>query len=547
VPNVSVRIDLATFGSRSPSDNRGLREAIRFEVEQKLMQLLETLGIPAFPSVEVIDNLPTTTPSILSVRINGSLCRYPVELLERAYSYVADKPLGPSKRNQDVIGLIQDAFIAARPSSTAGEQFAEFVGLVCTEIASRRARLWLTQEVVAAYAESLPGDPVDLESLERILGTVVGQRISVGARTQIAACIAEQSRSPATEVSERLIDAIGPEVVEIQFSPQTLERMTRDHVLDGPDAFRRLREFVVRDSGVTYPPFCFVAADTLRANSFAFRLNHLVTMPSAGLASDRCLINATVDDLRSMNIRAIRTRNPVTGYENSIAAGRGRDKATAAGLATWDSLEYLILSLTAALRDHSAIFVNAKDIEHQLVLLGDAFPALVDMARNYVSAGQLARLARSLLSEGVPIRNLRLMLEVLLDYVLLHPEEELNEVDVLRFVRIGMKREIRNRVGEGRTKDTLVACLLDSVFERSLEATDVVDENLRESFVLAVAKTVAALSDSVSSPVLLTTARLRPVIRALLVDDLPDVRVIARNEVSPEMNIQPVAEVSVPT
>ena len=58
---------------------------------------METLGILGAPRVEIsaIKETALTSDRFLHVSVNGCVCRYPDELLQRVYSYVTANLLNP--------------------------------------------------------------------------------------------------------------------------------------------------------------------------------------------------------------------------------------------------------------------------------------------------------------------------------------------------------------------------------------------------------------------------------------------------------------------
>jgi Type III secretory pathway, component EscV len=104
--------------------------------------------------------------------------------------------------------------------------------------------------------------------------------------------------------------------------------------------------------------------------------------------------------------------NPNTGVSFAVASSLPRGH----GLSTWSPLEYLVLCLSMELRRLAPRLLDQTVVTRELDRLADAFPALVRCARERYTAAQLVRVMRALASEGMPIRDLRLLLTALVDF-----------------------------------------------------------------------------------------------------------------------------------
>ena len=179
-----------------------------------------------------------------------------------------------------------------------------------------------------------------------------------------------------------------------------------------------------------------------------FKLNDLTSVAQFGLATGECLVNDTPERLKTLGVNARPTANPATGQPNSITSLEHKRELESRGLTTWDQMEYLILSFAAALRRNGASFVDGRFTKAQLQRLGAAFPALIETVQSIFSVQQITAVLRALAAEELSIRNLRSILERLLDYqshkdAASDESEELNRI--VTFVRIGIKREISRK------------------------------------------------------------------------------------------------------
>jgi type III secretion protein V len=107
-----------------------------------------------------------------------------------------------------------------------------------------------------------------------------------------------------------------------------------------------------------------------------------------------------------------------------------------------------------------------------------------------------------------------------------------------------LRRYISHKYTRGSS--SLVVYLLDPAIEsRVVEATDrPVTDGEREKILHAIFEEVGSLPQSTHNPVILTTLEARRPFRDLIEFEFPYLSVLSYQELSPEMNIQPIARIS---
>jgi type III secretion protein V len=277
-------------------------------------------------------------------------------------------------------------------------------------------------------------------------------------------------------------------------------------------------------------------------------------------------VNGPSDRLRLCNIQGIPAVNPANGNVCSIIDADLQQIAEQIPLTTWDQTGYLVLSFAADLRASSACLLHHHLVHDQLQDLGLAFPGLVKAVQEKVSIEQITRVLRALIAEEISIRNLRLILEQILDYdyIVTDPSKYiifddrlptytqpdqvwLNEpMNLTSFVRSGLKRYISHKYTRGQ--NTLVVYLLHPDIERILsehqQQRTCLAEVIHDQILEAVRREVDALSMATSSPAILTTIDVRPIVRDLIAPELPQLPVLSYQELSPDINIQPIARIA---
>jgi type III secretory pathway component EscV len=120
----------------------------------------------------------------------------------------------------------------------------------------------------------------------------------------------------------------------------------------------------------------------------------------------------------------------------------------------------------------------------------------------------------------------------------------LSAEDYSNFVRTCLKRYISYKYTQGNS--TLVVHLLDPEIERKIVGAATKPLTLQEIADLnsAFSRAAEAATGTARNPVVLTTTDVRLTVRRLIEKEHPDFAVVGYQELSPDLNIQPISRIS---
>ncbi|MDW8299593.1 MAG: FHIPEP family type III secretion protein [Anaerolineae bacterium] len=492
----------------------------------------DRLGLPAVPTLTL--ERAALPHGLAALRVDNVLCRHADNLESQLFAAQRGALYMPSTK------ATVAAWLTEQP-----ERIPLFFSAFVRHVLSDQAASLLTEPVLAAYRDQLP-EPLStysLELLHRILAPLLTLRVSLRDVERVAHVLLE---SP-DERSEALFAALRPQRLPIFCSEATLRALTESATENERALFDLMRDGIFHELGVSLPSFAFAIDDDLPFNQFSLQLNDLPSVAWQGLGADQVLVNATADQLRQRGIPA-QPAYATNGRQVALAHSADADAIRAEGFYVWTPFGHLVLNVSALLRQHSALFMCQSAAQRMLEQVALAFPALAESARERITSAVLARLLRALLAEGVSVRNMRLILEAIIayDYVLV-PSEHLAfdarlqvsappnlEAGMWAFVRTRLSRQLTQQVARERTPIPvhLIAPELEVAARESPEQAQVC--------LLSALRAYIAESPE-ATPVVLTTADARPAIRALIGVELPQVRVLAYQELVPEVAVQPVA------
>ncbi|SFT54034.1 type III secretion system export apparatus subunit SctV [Mesorhizobium sp. YR577] len=264
------------------------------------------------------------------------------------------------------------------------------------------------------------------------------------------------------------------------------------------------------------------------------------------IPADRVLVEADVTNLDLLDVT----------YEKGAAiAGQRKfmwvddhqiSALKEAGLAFSTPAETAAKWMGNALRLYAGHFVGIQETRRLLSDIEPDYADLVRQAQEIVPLQKIAEVLRRLVAENVPIRNLRLILEALIEW----GQREQDVVMLTEYVRTSLKRQISFRSAD---RNNIIAAY---VLQRSAEniLRGAVQNNSAGTFLNLSDDDAQALVTEIERAVLQTSADVSPVVlaamdvrrhmRSLLAHNAIELPVLSFQELAPEFNVQPLATIA---
>lgn len=309
-----------------------------------------------------------------------------------------------------------------------------------------------------------------------------------------------------------------------------------------------MRDGLFYELGVRFPGIRVRGNETdMPPGSYLIMINE-IPLVMGTVSLNKVLVNDTAERLRLLNIEGESATNPANGNECAWIDAEYREVAEQAGLTTWDAAGYIVLHLSSVLRKNAAEFVGIQEVMNMLEQLEQAFPALVkETVPKVVSPFQLTDILRRLVEEEISIRDLRSILQSLAEW----GQVEHDTVMLTEYVRSALKRYISHKYTRGQ--NTLIVYLLDPQIEETVRSSIqhtssgsylALEPEITQEILSAVRTEVGSLPPTAQNPVILTTMEIRRYFRKLVELEFPHLAVLSYQELSPDMNIQPIARIS---
>lgn len=301
---------------------------------------------------------------------------------------------------------------------------------------------------------------------------------------------------------------------------------------------------LIEDLGVGPPAINWHKDETLDSSRFRIDLQDVPVAEGKIPAGDLLVTGDTVN-LELADIPHEKTA-PLIDTKDSIWVDKSyQSKLDEAGITYLTPSQVLARCLGQMLRRYAPQFVGIQETRAILSRVEAEFGELIKEAQNVVPNQKIAEIMRRLVEEDVPIRNLRLILEALVEY---GPKEK-DVVLLGEYVRMALGRQICFRVADKNR--VIAAYVLERSVEEALRAairpTTVgsflsIPEATARPIINQFRKILGATKPGVK-PTVLATMDVRRHLRNLLVRNGIELSVLSYQELTPEFSVQPLATI----
>ena len=249
-------------------------------------------------------------------------------------------------------------------------------------------------------------------------------------------------------------------------------------------------------------------------------------------------------------IDGIETIEPAYGIPSRWILPENKEMAEIYGYTVIDPLSVMQTHLSEVVRRHAYELLGRAEVIQLVENLKRNAPELVEEAvPDVLSYASLERLLRSLLKEGVPIRDLGTILETAVDS--LNVTKDLDMVG--ENIRVALSRTITRRFCE---HGQLRVVTLDAEVEKRVIASLSKNEqgiylamgpDLMQNIVSQLAEYLKKFNDLSQTPIVLTSQVIRIYLSRMLSQFYPGVYVLSFNEITSDVQIQSLGNITLDT
>ena len=393
----------------------------------------------------------------------------------------------------------------------------------------------------------VPGMPhvafLSLAAIAIIIGLIIRHRKAVAAAAAAAApppAPAEPSPDQRElsweDVSE--VDVIGLEVgyrlIPMVDKAQGGELLNR---------VKGVRKKLSQDLGFLIPPVHIRDNLDLGPNSYRITLMG-VTFGEADIQPDRDM--AINPGQVFGRVPGIATKDPAFGLEAVWISKQDNDRALGLGYTVVDCSTVVATHLSQILANNCASLIGQEEVQNILDIVAKTQPKLVNgLVPAIVNLGLLTKLLQNLLNEGVPVRDMRTILETLVEY---GPKSQDPEV-LTAACRIGLRRLIIQDIVGGDLVIPVITLSpdLEKVLHKSLETGGAegvgIEPGLADRMQKSLYEATANQEMAGEPAILLTSGILRSTLSRFVKNTIPGLRVLSYQEIPDDKQIKIVSVV----
>jgi len=229
-----------------------------------------------------------------------------------------------------------------------------------------------------------------------------------------------------------------------------------------------------------------------------------------------------------------------------IADGQ-RETLKKAGVSTLDLPQVLTFHLSFVLKKYASDFLGIQETRYLLSQMEGGFGELVKEVQRVLPIQKMTEIFQRLVSEEISIRNLRAILEALVEW----GQKEKDTVLLCEYIRGSLKRYISYKYSSGQ--NILPAYLLapdveekirGSIRQTSAGSYMALDPATAQRFVSRAKQSIGALRQGRSRPVIVVSMDIRRYVRKLIEMELYDVPVLSYQELTQEITVQPLDRIT---
>jgi len=242
-------------------------------------------------------------------------------------------------------------------------------------------------------------------------------------------------------------------------------------------------------------------------------------------------------------IEGISARDPTFGLPAVWIKKSQREQAMFAGYTVVDCATVITTHLAEVFKRYAPELLTRQDVQQLLDGLSTRYPKLVSEVTDAVSLGVIQKVLKNLLSEGIPIKDLVTILEVIGDWA-----PNIKDPDALtEYVRQSLSRTITSIFSD--KEGTVHIALLDSSWERILldsfkQGSQGGYLDLRPEVAQKLVDQLEGLKEEFKTqdgrPVVLVPPVVRGHVRRLVERFVPDVAIVSSAELQPRTKIKAV-------
>ncbi|UXI00571.1 flagellar biosynthesis protein FlhA [Photobacterium sp. TY1-4] len=387
----------------------------------------------------------------------------------------------------------------------------------------------------------VPGMPhIPFLLLAVLIGAIAYWRIKKEKEAEAAKADAP-STELATQPTQRELswDDVQPvDVIGLEVGYRLIPMVDKEQGGELLERVKGVRKKLSQDFGFLIPPVHIrdnleLPPNTYRLSLMGVACGEASIHPNMELAINPGQVFGTIDGEA--------TTDPAFGLEAVWIMESQREHAQALGYTVVDSATVLATHLSQILTNNASQLLGHEEVQNLLEMLGQTAPKLVEaFVPDQLSLGVVVKVLQNLLHEGIPIRDIRTIVQTLSEYA-----SKSQDPDILTAaVRIGLKRLICQEINgiEPELPVITLAPELEQILHKTMQSaggeSSGIEPGLAERLQSSLTEATQQQELKGEPAVLLTSGVLRSTLAKFVKNTIPSLRVLSYQEVPDEKQIR---------
>lgn len=311
------------------------------------------------------------------------------------------------------------------------------------------------------------------------------------------------------------------------------------------DRLVMIRRQIAVEMGIIVPKIRVKDSPNVMPNEYLVNINGNVVAQGEILTEYYMAMNPEDSDEK---IDGIETKEPAFGMTAYWITPEDVDKAEMRGFTVIDPISVIATHISEIIKNNSHELLGRQEVKKLVEALEKKYPALVeDIVPDIVTVGTLQKVLKNLLEEGLKIKSLPAILEIIGEF-----GRSVQDTDELtEYVRQGLKKEISARFAyDNRLEIIMISPNLEQRISETITNSSGNPENtLKPNEIQAFTEnTIREYNQSLSlgnNPVLVTTPMLRRHIRNLIKQNGTNIDVMSVMEIDNKYDLKVVGSISI--
>ncbi len=343
---------------------------------------------------------------------------------------------------------------------------------------------------------------------------------------------AKEKRKP-----ESVTSLLNVDTIEMEFGYGIISMVDTSQGGDLLDRVVMIRRQCALDLGIIVPVVRLRDNIQLKNNQYSIKIKGL-EVASGEVMIDHYLALKPADV--KTEVKGIETVDPTFGMPAVWITEANREEAELKGYTTIDAPSVISTHLVEIIKRHAHEILGRQQVKTLIDNLKTQQPALVEeVTPKLFSIGEIQKVLANLLKEGISIRDIGTILEILGDYgTIVRDPETLTE-----YVRQNLKRAITHKfIPDGKARvitldPTLEHQIAESIHKSEQGSYSVLEPAIIQKILISLKGAVEHFLSLGITPIVLTTPQIRKDFKRLSVQLDPDITVLSYNEIEQHVEI----------